>query len=125
MASGLIPDEIHASEAPKNTMIRRFLANTAWATVLVIFLPVWPARRRLARKVEPRRSTRLNFHGINFPGDLSVWTAVVFLVVLAILGKYAWGPISDGLQMRRHEIAGQIAEAHRKNEEARQTPGRL
>ena len=62
----------------------------------------------------------INFHGINFPGDLTVWTAVVFLVVLAILGKYAWGPISEGLQKRENEIAAQIAEAQRKNEEARQ-----
>ena len=34
--------------------------------------------------------------------------------------KSAWGPISEGLQKRESEIAGQIAEAQRKNEEARQ-----
>ena len=57
-------------------------------------------------------------HG--FRGDLTIWTAVVFLVVLAILYKFAWGPISEGLQKRENEIAAQIAEAQRKNEEARQ-----
>ena len=57
---------------------------------------------------------------IGFRGDLTIWTAVVFLVVLAILYKAAWGPISEGLQKRENEIAGQIAEAQRKNEEARQ-----
>ncbi len=62
----------------------------------------------------------INFHGINFPGDLTIWTAVVFLVVLAVLGKYAWGPISEGLQKRENEIALQIAEAQRRNDEARQ-----
>ena len=45
---------------------------------------------------------------------------MVFLVVLAILYKAAWGPISEGLQKRESEIAAQIAEAQRKNEEARQ-----
>ena len=45
---------------------------------------------------------------------------MVFLVVLAILYKFAWGPISEGLQKRENEIAAQIAEAQRKNEEARQ-----
>ena len=45
---------------------------------------------------------------------------MVFLVVLAILYKSAWGPISEGLQKRESEIAAQIAEAQRKNEEARQ-----
>ena len=53
----------------------------------------------------------VNADGYNFRGDLGVWTAVVFLVVLAILGKFAWGPISDGLQKRENEIAAQIAEA--------------
>jgi F-type H+-transporting ATPase subunit b len=57
-------------------------------------------------------------HGIR--GDLTIWTAVVFLVVLAILYKFAWGPICEGLQKRESEIAAQIAEAQRKNEEARQ-----
>jgi F-type H+-transporting ATPase subunit b len=52
--------------------------------------------------------------------DLSIWTAVVFVVVLLILGKFAWKPIADGLQLRENEIANQIAEAQRKNEEARQ-----
>jgi len=56
----------------------------------------------------------------NFRGDLTIWTAVVFLVVLAILYKAAWGPICDGLQKRENEIAAQIAEAQRKNEEAKQ-----
>jgi F-type H+-transporting ATPase subunit b len=57
---------------------------------------------------------------VTFRGDLTIWTAVVFLVVLAILAKYAWGPITEGLQKRESEIAAQIAEAQRKNEEARQ-----
>ena len=62
----------------------------------------------------------VNADGYNFRGDLTIWTAVVFLVVLAILYKFAWGPISEGLQKRENEIAAQIAEAQRKNEEARQ-----
>ncbi len=62
----------------------------------------------------------INAEGYNFRGDLSIWTAVVFLVVLAILYKAAWGPIREGLQKRESEIAGQIAEAQRKNEEAKQ-----
>ena len=41
-------------------------------------------------------------------------------MVLAILYRFAWGPISEGLQKREGEIAAQIAEAQRQNEEARQ-----
>jgi F-type H+-transporting ATPase subunit b len=50
---------------------------------------------------------------------LSFWTAVVFLLVLAVLSKYAWKPISEGLLKRENQIAGEIADAHRQNEEAR------
>ena len=71
-----------------------------------------------AGKLNPMNVDPVNANG--FRGDLTIWTAVVFLVVLAILYKAAWGPISEGLQKRENEIAGQIAEAQRKNEEARQ-----
>jgi F-type H+-transporting ATPase subunit b len=61
----------------------------------------------------------VNFHGFNFPGDLTIWTAVVFVVVLLILWKFAWGPIAAGLENREKHIADQIAEAERANEESR------
>lgn len=51
--------------------------------------------------------------------DLAIWTAVVFVVLLAVLWRYAWGPIVQGLQKREQAIAGQIAQAGRQNEEAR------
>ncbi len=56
----------------------------------------------------------------SWKNDLALWTLIVFVVVLLILSKYAWGPIAEGLQKREDEIAGQIAEAQRKNDEARQ-----
>jgi F-type H+-transporting ATPase subunit b len=62
----------------------------------------------------------VKIEGWNWPGDLALWTLVVFLVVLAILTKFAWRPIVEGLQKREDEIAGQIAEAQRKNDDARQ-----
>jgi F-type H+-transporting ATPase subunit b len=62
----------------------------------------------------------MTFKGFNFPGDLSLWTGVVFLVVMLILGKFAWKPIADGLAKREKQIADQIAEALRRNEEARE-----
>lgn len=62
----------------------------------------------------------INFKGLNFPGDLALWTFVVFVVVMAILWKFAWGPIAMGLSKREEEIAAQISEAERRNTEARQ-----
>jgi len=57
---------------------------------------------------------------LSFRSDLAIWTAVVFLVLLAILGKYAWGPLAEGLDKREHRIADQIALAEQSNQQARQ-----
>jgi F-type H+-transporting ATPase subunit b len=51
--------------------------------------------------------------------DLAIWTFVVFLVLLAILWKFAWGPIVAGLQKREQRIADNIAAAERANEQAK------
>jgi len=53
-------------------------------------------------------------------GDLAVWTAVVFLVLLLVLWKFAWGPIRSGLEKREQGIADQIAQAEQSNRKAQQ-----
>jgi F-type H+-transporting ATPase subunit b len=53
-------------------------------------------------------------------GDLAVFTFIVFVLLVAILWKFAWGPISQGLEKREHHIAEQIAAAERANLEAKQ-----
>jgi len=53
-------------------------------------------------------------------GDLALWTGVVFLLLLAVLWKYAWGPIADGLDKREKRIADEIASAEKTNVEARE-----
>jgi len=50
--------------------------------------------------------------------DLSIFTFVVFLILLAILTKFAWGPISAALEQREETIARQIAEARMASEKA-------
>ena len=51
--------------------------------------------------------------------DLAGWTGIVFLVLMAVLWKFAWGPISEGLEKREKAVAENISEAQRQNEEAR------
>jgi F-type H+-transporting ATPase subunit b len=48
-----------------------------------------------------------------FAGDLgnSFWTALIFVVVLVVLGKYAWGPILNTLQTRESFIHEALAKA--------------
>lgn len=58
-----------------------------------------------------------------FAGDFgnALWTVVIFLLLLWVLGKYAWGPILSGLQSREQFIRESLEEAkeHRDAAEAR------
>lgn len=48
-----------------------------------------------------------------FAGDLgnAIWTLAIFLGLLFVLGKFAWGPILDGLQQREDFIRDSLAKA--------------
>lgn len=50
--------------------------------------------------------------------DLALFTLLVFLLMVAILGKFAWRPIIDALDERERGVADQIAAAQRSNEDA-------
>src|SRR5438552_4049412 len=50
--------------------------------------------------------------------DLGIWTIVVFLVLLFVLGKYAWKPMLQGLEQREHSIQSAMEEAKKAKEEA-------
>ena len=52
--------------------------------------------------------------------DLALWTGVIFIVLMFVLWKFAWGPIADGLERREKGIAQQIAEAEAANHDAKQ-----
>lgn len=51
------------------------------------------------------------------PGSM-LWTILTFLLVLAVLWKFAWGPIVRGLESREEKIYGAIEQAQRDREEA-------
>src|SRR5437763_12037120 len=55
-----------------------------------------------------------------FAGDLgnSVWTVLIFVLVLVVLGKYAWGPILSTLQTRESFIHEALAKAKADRDEA-------
>jgi len=54
-----------------------------------------------------------------FRSDLSIATFLVFLVLLAILWRFAWGPIVAALERREEMVANHIREAERNHEEAK------
>jgi F-type H+-transporting ATPase subunit b len=49
---------------------------------------------------------------------LSVWTTLVFLTLLGILWKFAWGPILQAVQDREDGIQGTLDQARDEREEA-------
>ncbi len=51
--------------------------------------------------------------------DLAIWSLAVFLLLLGLLGKFAWKPIMEGLDKREQGIEHQIAETKKAHEEAK------
>ncbi len=56
---------------------------------------------------------------LTWQSDLALWTAVVFLLLLAVLWKFAWGPILQGLEKRENRVAEEISSAEKANQDAR------
>src|SRR2546423_14993535 len=50
--------------------------------------------------------------------DLGIWSLVVFAVLFVVLGKYAWGPMLEGLDKRERDIAAAVEEAKKARDEA-------
>jgi F-type H+-transporting ATPase subunit b len=50
--------------------------------------------------------------------DLSIYTFIVFALLMALLYKFAWGPIAKGLDVREASIAKMIADAKMASETA-------
>jgi F-type H+-transporting ATPase subunit b len=52
--------------------------------------------------------------------DLAIWTAVIFLLLLFVLGKFAWPQITAALEERERKIADNIAAAEARHNDAKQ-----
>ena len=53
--------------------------------------------------------------------DLAIATFVIFVVLLLVLRKFAWGPILDGLAKRESGMANDIEAAAARRKEAEKT----
>lgn len=55
-----------------------------------------------------------------FAGDLgnAIWTLVIFILVIVVLGKFAWGPLLSALQQREQFIRNSLQEAQDDREAA-------
>jgi F-type H+-transporting ATPase subunit b len=84
-----------------HSMIKRALFLLAALTLTIAALPALAAEG--AGEAPPSL----------FAGDLgnSIWTILIFVLVLVILGKFAWGPILSTLQTRESFIHEALAKA--------------
>ncbi len=57
--------------------------------------------------------------------DLGIWTIVVFVILLVVLWKTAWGPMLEGLHKREETIRGSVEEARRTRDEMEQLRSRF
>lgn len=57
-------------------------------------------------------------NALSFPVDLGLFTLIVFLGLLAVLTKFAWKPIMEGLDAREKSISDSIESAAKAKEEA-------
>ena len=62
-----------------------------------------------------------NTNPLSIDPDLAICTAIVFVALLLILGKFAWGPITEGLDKREQGIADEIEGAKEALEKANAT----
>ena len=88
---------------------KRFYFVSAWS----LFATLASATATLGSEGGGEQSTL-------FTGDLGniVWSLITFFVVLAVLGKFAWGPILSALQKREAFIRDSLAQAKRDREDA-------
>ena len=60
-----------------------------------------------------------NTNPLSFDPDLTIFTGIVFLLLLTVLTKFAWIPIRDAVEAREKRIEEQLAEARRSAEESK------
>lgn len=57
--------------------------------------------------------------------DLGIWTIVVFLGLVWVLRKYAWGPMIEGLRKREENVRGALEEAKKARADAQNIQAEL
>lgn len=97
-------------------------------TLMGVVLTARAQSQETAHKAEPAAAHAEAEHGdehepdrnpMAFDPDLAIFSAVIFLLLVAILGKFAWPTITAALDERERKIADNIAAAEARNEESK------
>lgn len=73
-----------------------------------------------AHKAAGHHEAEVDKNPLKIQWDTATWSLVVFLVLLYILGKYAWPPILEGLKKREETIRTSLEEAKKTKAEMEQ-----
>jgi len=92
----------------------RAARDAAWVTGLGLLISPVALVAQEAEHAEAGGGSAL----FNINVGLSLWTVVVFLVLLGILSKFAWGPILGAVQDREEHIQNALDESERQRKEA-------
>src|SRR5947207_788837 len=115
------------------TMLSKVLLGTMAAGVAMLFLPSLAFAQEAAGAAAERATflalSAVSLHAAEeapaaglspFAGNVgnAIWTLLIFVVVVAILGKFAWGPVLSLLQERERFIEKSLSDAKRDREQA-------
>jgi F-type H+-transporting ATPase subunit b len=108
--------------------MRKFMRNSARHFVVAATLMFVLSAGRLSIGAEPEHAKAKQAETEEHAGspnplavdpDLAIWTAVIFLLLLFVLGKFAWPQITAALEERERKIADNIAAAEARHNDAK------
>lgn len=97
---------------------RRTLARLRFAAVLLT-LSLTACGALLAEEAGHEAAEGGTLQPLAFQVDLALWTGIVFLGLVFVLGKFAFRPIANALDAREKSMADKVAAADKANADAR------
>lgn len=105
-----------ATTGSHRSVFRRIMHACPLSRTGLLSLAVcWQAMACMAAAAEGGNTNPLSINP-----DLAIFTAIIFVLLLLFLTKFAWRPIMEGLDRREQAIADMIDTAKRGTEEAAQ-----
>lgn len=107
--SWVMPESVRTMTDTRRTRLAAWIGGAA-----VLLLPV------IAMAAEAAEGGEAHGEPSIFAGDWmnALWTLIIFVVLLTVLGKFAWRPILATLQRREQFIRESLEEAARSRDEA-------
>ena len=79
--------------------------------LVAVSFPTLAAAPVLAEEANKGGEASSPLYGVNEGLITGLVTIIIFAILVAVLGKYAWGPILSGLRAREEKIRKEIADA--------------